>query len=64
MTNYTTTNDKAGARHPLREARIEVEELPDKPGTFACRMFLRPHHQLDQMVSALKLESTLAPMKQ
>jgi type VI secretion system ImpC/EvpB family protein len=64
LMNYTTANDKAGARHPLREARVEVEELADKPGTFSCRMFLRPHHQLDQMTSVLKLESTLAPMKQ
>lgn len=64
IVNYTTANDKGGAKHPLREARVEVEELADKPGTFACRMFLRPHHQLDQMTSVLKLESTLAPMKQ
>lgn len=64
LMNYTTANDKAGARYPLREARIDVEELPDKPGTFGCRIFLRPHYQLDQMTSVLKLESTLAPMKQ
>ena len=63
LMNYTTSNDKAGARYPLREARVEVEELPDKPGSYSCRMFLRPHHQLDQMTSVLKLESTLAPAK-
>jgi type VI secretion system protein ImpD len=62
--NYTTANDKAGSKHPLREAKVEVEELLDRPGTFACRIFLRPHHQLDQMTSMLKLESTLAPMRQ
>lgn len=64
LMNYTTSNEKAGPKHPLRDAKVEVEELPDKPGTFSCRIFLRPHHQLDQMTSMLKLESTLAPMRQ
>ena len=59
--NYVTANDKPGPRHPLREGRVEVSEIPDKPGTYQCRMFLRPHYQLDQLASELKLESTLAP---
>jgi type VI secretion system ImpC/EvpB family protein len=63
LMNYTTANDRGGPRHPLREARVEVEELPDKPGSFGCRIFLRPHYQLDQLASVLKLESTLAPSK-
>jgi type VI secretion system ImpC/EvpB family protein len=65
LTAYTTSNDKAApdlkARYPLREGRVEIEELSDKPGTYGCRIFLRPHYQLDQLASVLRLESTLAP---
>jgi type VI secretion system protein ImpD len=65
--NYTNANDKAApevkAKFPLREAKVEVEEMPQKPGTFACRIYLRPHYQLDQLASVLKLESTLVPSK-
>ena len=50
-------------QYPLREGRVEVEELPDKPGSYGCRIFLRPHYQLDQLTSVLRLESTLAPAK-
>jgi type VI secretion system ImpC/EvpB family protein len=63
LQGYSAASDKPEARYPLREARVEVEELADKPGTYACKLYLRPHYQLDQLVSALKLESTLAPIK-
>jgi type VI secretion system ImpC/EvpB family protein len=63
LQNYITSNDKAGPKFPLREGRVEVEELADKPGTYTCKMYLRPHYQLDQMATVLKMESTLAPAK-
>jgi type VI secretion system protein ImpD len=63
LQNYITSTDKAGPKFPLREGRVDVEELPDKPGSFACKMYLRPHYQLDQMATVLKMESTLAPAK-
>ena len=62
---YVTSNDNAGpevkARYPLREARVQVREKPGKPGTFMCVMHLRPHFQLDQLHSAVKLVTELAP---
>jgi type VI secretion system ImpC/EvpB family protein len=52
---------EARARYPLREARVQVRELPGKPGSYACVAHLRPHFQLDQMIAAVKLVTVVAP---
>jgi type VI secretion system protein ImpC len=36
------------ARYPLRNAWIEVQDLPSKPGSFAAIVFLQPHFQTDK----------------
>ena len=65
LQNYITASDSAGpevkAKYPLREAKVQVREQPDKPGTYNCIIHLRPHYQLDQMFMAVKLTSELAP---
>ncbi len=64
---YTTGNDDAGpetkARYPLREASVRVRELPSRPGIYHCTVHLRPHFQLDQVLSAFKLVTELAPQR-
>lgn len=47
------------ARYPLREASVKVKEHPGKPGDYFCVIHLRPHYQLDQMVSSLELVTEL-----
>jgi type VI secretion system ImpC/EvpB family protein len=63
--DYTISNDNAAidmkARYPLREAKVQIRERPDKPGTYFCTIQLRPHFQLDQMTTAVKLVTELAP---
>jgi type VI secretion system protein ImpD len=49
------------ARYPLREGRVTVHELPGKPGSYACTVHLQPHFQFDDVVSAFKLVTELAP---
>jgi type VI secretion system protein ImpD len=49
------------ARFPLRDGRVKVHELPGKPGSFACTVHLQPHFQFDDVVSAFKLVTELAP---
>lgn len=60
---YTTGRDdldwEEQARYPLRQARVKVEEHPDKPGQYFCVIHLVPHYQLDQMVSELELVTEL-----
>ena len=68
INNYTIANDDAGfelkARHPLREARVEVVEIPGKPGAYRAVAFLRPHFQLDELSVSLRLVADLpAPAK-
>jgi len=49
------------ARYPLREASVEVREVPGKPGAYACQLFLRPHFQLDDIATGFHLTTLLAP---
>jgi type VI secretion system protein ImpD len=48
------------AKYPLREAAVEVKNHPEKPGSYLCIIQLRPHYQLDHMVSELELVTELA----
>jgi type VI secretion system protein ImpC len=63
INNYTIANDNAGfelkARHPLKEARIEVVEIPGKPGAYRAVAFLRPHFQLDELSMSMRLVADL-----
>jgi type VI secretion system protein ImpC len=53
----------AKAQYPLREARIEVEEVPGKPGVYRAISYLRPHFQLDEIDVSLRLVAELPPAK-
>jgi type VI secretion system protein ImpC len=63
ITNYVTPDDTASpsvkASHPLREARIEVAEVPGKPGAYRSVCFLRPHFMLDELSVSLRLVAEL-----
>jgi len=60
---YVTPDDTASptvkASHPLREARIDVAEVPGKPGVYRATAFLRPHFQLDELSVGLRLVADL-----
>src|ERR1700756_4954000 len=65
---YVTPDDSASpatkAERPLREARIDVSEVPGKPGVYRAVAFLRPHFQLDELTVSLRLVAELpAPAK-
>jgi type VI secretion system protein ImpC len=47
------------SRYPLREARIEVSEVPGKPGAYRAVAFLRPHFQLEELTVSLRLVADL-----
>jgi type VI secretion system protein ImpC len=63
IVNYVTPDDTASAAvkasHPLRDARIEVSEVPGKPGVYRAVSFLRPHFQLDELSVSLRLVAEL-----
>jgi len=43
------------ARFPLREAHVDVTEIPGKPGLYRAVAFLRPHFQLDELSISMRL---------
>jgi len=45
----------------LAEARIDVVEVPGKPGAYRAVAFLRPHFQLDELGVAMRLVAELPP---
>jgi type VI secretion system protein ImpC len=65
ITNYVTPDDQASpatkAQKPLREARVEVVEVPGKPGAYRAVAFLKPHFQLDELSVSLRLVADLPP---
>jgi len=63
ISNYVVSNDSAGfatkAQYPLKEARVDVVEIPGKPGAYRAVAFLRPHFQLDELTVSLRLVADL-----
>lgn len=61
--NYTISDDDAPAvlkaKNPLREARVDVVEIPGKPGAYRAVAYLRPHYQLDELSVSLRLVADL-----
>lgn len=50
---------EAKAQFPLREASIQVSEVPGKPGSYRAVSFLRPHYQLNELSVSLRLVAEL-----
>ena len=63
ISQYVTQDDKANqtikAKFPLREARVDVEEVKGKPGVYRAIAYLRPHFQLDELSVSLRLVAEL-----
>ena len=54
-----SASQEAKAKFPLREAHVEVIEIPGKPGCYRAAAFLRPHFQLDELTVSLRLVADL-----
>src|SRR5579862_3002344 len=63
IANYVVGNDDAPlsvkAQRPLKEARVDVMEIPGKPGCYRAVAFLRPHFQLDELTISMRLVADL-----
>lgn len=60
--NYVAVEDASAsikAKKPLSEARIDVVEVPGKPGAYRAVAFLRPHYQLDELAVSMRLVAEL-----
>ncbi|HEX6370350.1 MAG TPA: type VI secretion system contractile sheath large subunit [Longimicrobium sp.] len=65
IADYVLLNDdapqSAKARYPLREARIDVTEVPGKVGAYNATVFLRPHFQLEELTASIRLVAHIPP---
>jgi type VI secretion system protein ImpC len=65
ISDYVLLNDDAPrdikARFPLRDARVDVAEVPGKPGVYKAIAYLKPHFQLEELTISLRLVAELPP---
>jgi type VI secretion system protein ImpC len=59
----TNSSQETKARKPLAAAEVSVQEVPDNPGYYAAKFFLRPHYQLEGLTVSLRLVSRLPSLK-
>lgn len=63
IANYILLNDDAPqsikAQYPLREARIDVYDVPGKPGSYTAVVYLRPHFQMEELTASIRLVAAL-----
>jgi type VI secretion system protein ImpC len=63
VTVMTTPGDDLQSSHPLREARVVVEDIEDNPGFFRVALFIVPHFQIEGMDVSLSLTSQMPKAK-
>ena len=63
VANYILLDDTAPqemkASYPLRDARIDVTDIPGSPGKYRSTIFLRPHFQLEELSTTIRLVAEL-----
>ena len=47
------------ARFPLAEGRVDVVEVPGRPGAYRATVFLRPHFQMEELTTSIRLVAEL-----
>lgn len=63
VTEMTDPGDDLQASHPLREAKVIVEDIDDNPGFFRVKLFAVPHFQVEGMDINLSLVSQMPKAK-
>lgn len=67
ISNYINSSDTAGeetrAAFPLRDARVSVEEVPGRPGSYNAIAWLRPWLQMEELTTSLRLVASIPDNK-
>lgn len=63
VTEMTDPSDELQASHPLREAKVIVEDIEDNPGFFKVKLFVMPHFQIEGLDINLSLVSQMPKQK-
>ncbi|MBI0278606.1 type VI secretion system contractile sheath large subunit (plasmid) [Hafnia alvei] len=63
INQYVVGSDNVGAHikasHPLREALVEIVDVPGCPGSYRAVAYLKPHFQLEGLSMSLRLVAEL-----
>src|SRR5262245_57728120 len=66
--NYVNSNPGAGqemkAKYPLAEARVQVKEVPGKPGWYNAVAWLRPWLQFEELNASLRMVARIPQLGQ
>jgi type VI secretion system protein ImpC len=64
--NYVAADPKPSqetkARYPLAEAKVEVKEIPGRPGSYNAIAWLRPWLQLEELTTSLRMVARIPKM--
>jgi len=63
VTEMTDPGDDLQASHPLRDAKVVVEDIEDNPGFFRVKLYAVPHFQVEGMDVNLSLVSQMPKAK-
>jgi type VI secretion system protein ImpC len=63
VTEMTDPSDELQASHPLRDAKVTVEDIEDNPGFFRVKLYAVPHFQVEGMDVNLSLVSQMPKAK-
>lgn len=57
--DYVNSNEASGqelkSRYPLRDAKVEVKEIPGRPGAYNAVAWLQPWMQFEELTTSLRL---------
>lgn len=63
ISQYILLDDDASqevkAAYPLRAAQIQVTDVPGKPGAYRATVFIKPHFQLEELTTSIRLVADL-----
>jgi type VI secretion system protein ImpC len=63
ISNYVLLDDNATqevkSAYPLRSAKVVVTEVPGEPGAYRATVFLKPHFQLEELTTSIRLVANL-----
>ncbi|HEX7635285.1 MAG TPA: type VI secretion system contractile sheath large subunit [Noviherbaspirillum sp.] len=63
IANYVLLDDNATqevkSSYPLRSASVVVTEVPGEPGSYKATVFLKPHFQLEELTTSIRLVANL-----
>lgn len=63
VTEMTDPTNDFQASHPLRQAKVEVEDIDDNPGFFRIKLFVQPHFRVEGLDVSLSLVSQMPKAK-